>query len=205
MINPCPDCGKHWSGDEPATGEIVDCECGACYIPRLEFQEGPIKMIERLNISDSIPEGAGLRVELPDNNPKTRAGGMNKVPLHLIPPAPKVYLAMALADGGFKYRPFNYEVENISASVYYGAQQRHVDDWWTGANLSKDAKVKHLAAAIACLWLLLDAEVHGTLNDNRPPAFDLEALMDEQSEILDFLRNRESTKFDLHDIPSGSE
>ena len=185
MLN-CPECSRAWVEDEhPPVGTAVRCDgCGETWIP-----------------AQPILPTTGA----PDNNPKTRAGGMHKVPLHLIPPAPKVHLALALADGGFKYQPFNYEIEDISSSVYYGACQRHLDDWWLGADRSKDAQVKHLAAAIACLWLVLDAELHGTLHDNRPPPLDLEALMDEQSEILEFLRNRDSTKFELHDIPSAPD
>ena len=56
----------------------------------------------------------------PDDNPKT-AIGVTKVPLHLVPPSAKHFLAMALADGAKKYGPFNWREHAISVSTYVAA------------------------------------------------------------------------------------
>lgn len=105
--------------------------------------------------------------EYPDNNPKT-AIGVTKVPLHLVPPSAKHFLASAFADGAKKYGPYNWRDKTVSSSVYLGAAQRHMDAWWDGEAVSADAKVHHLAHAMACLAIVLDAETVGKLNDDRP-------------------------------------
>lgn len=104
----------------------------------------------------------------PDNNPKTLLG-ITKVPLHLVPPSAKVALASAFADGAKKYGPYNWREKMVSASIYYAAAQRHMDSWWDGEELSKDALVHHLDHAMACLAIIKDAMSIGMLNDDRPP------------------------------------
>lgn len=104
---------------------------------------------------------------LPDMNPKTRLGAL-KVPLHLVPPSAKHFLAEALANGALKYGPYNWRDEPISISVYYGAAQRHLDAFWDGESLAEDSGVHHVAHAMACCALILDAMVQGKLNDDRP-------------------------------------
>lgn len=138
----------------------------------------------------------------PDTNPKTRAGGMNKLPMHLIPPRPLAHIALAFADGGFKYQPYNWHRDQISASVYYGAALRHLHAWWGGEDEAPDAVAHHLAHAACCLLMLLDTMDTGLLRDNRPPAIGEEfgVLLEELAERLPELRERESTKYDLHDI-----
>jgi hypothetical protein len=105
----------------------------------------------------------------PDNNPKT-AIGVTKVPLHLVPPSAKHFLAMALGDGAKKYGPYNWRESKISLSVYKAACERHLDAFWDGEELAPDSGVHHLAHAMACVALMLDAMTTGMLNDDRPPA-----------------------------------
>lgn len=103
----------------------------------------------------------------PDNNPKT-AIGVTKVPLHLVPPSAKHYLALALADGARKYGPYNWRDHAISVSVYKAAAERHLDAFWDGENVAPDSGVHHVAHAMACCALMLDAFSLGMLNDDRP-------------------------------------
>lgn len=110
----------------------------------------------------TTPEG------YPDNNPKT-ALGVKKIPLHLVPPSSTFYLAKAFADGAGKYGPYNWREKGISASVYYAAAKRHLDDWWDGEEVADDSLVEHVAHAMACCALILDAASLGMLNDDRPP------------------------------------
>jgi hypothetical protein len=81
----------------------------------------------------------------PDRNPKTRVGS-RKVPLHLVPPSAKHYLAQALADGAAKYGAYI----------------------WDGEDLAADSQVHHIAHAMACCAILLDALSLGLLHDDRP-------------------------------------
>lgn len=103
----------------------------------------------------------------PDNNPKT-AIGVTKVPLHLVPPSAKHFLAEALADGARKYGPYNWREHDISISVYKAALERHMDAFWDGEDLASDSGVHHAAHAMACLAIMLDAMTIGKLNDDRP-------------------------------------
>jgi hypothetical protein len=114
----------------------------------------------------------------PDNNPKTLIGA-TKVPLHLVPPSAKHFLALALADGAKKYGPYNWRDAKISVSVYKAAAERHLDAFWDGENFARDSGVHHIAHAMACMALMLDAYTVGMLNDDRPTAgaaADLQAL-----------------------------
>lgn len=103
----------------------------------------------------------------PDDNPKT-AIGVTKVPLHLVPPSASHHLALAFKDGAAKYGPYNWRDHKVSASVYVAAAKRHIDAWWDGENLSPDAGVEHLAHAMACMAIILDAASVAKLNDDRP-------------------------------------
>ena len=104
----------------------------------------------------------------PDNNPKTAMGAL-KVPLHLVPPSANHFLALAMADGAKKYGPYNWREKTISTSVYIGAVKRHIDAFWDGEDFARDSKVHHIAHAMACLAIMMDASTLGKLNDDRPP------------------------------------
>lgn len=104
----------------------------------------------------------------PDNNPKTLVGA-SKVPLHLVPPSAVHYLADALADGARKYGAYNWRSSPISISTYKSALQRHMDAFWDGEDLASDSGVHHVAHAMACCALILDAMSLGVLVDDRPP------------------------------------
>lgn len=105
----------------------------------------------------------------PDNNPKTVVGA-KKVPLHLVPPSAKHFLAEALANGASKYGPYNWRDAAISVSVYRAAMERHMDAFWDGEDYAQDSGVHHVAHAMACCALILDAMTIGKLVDDRPTA-----------------------------------
>lgn len=138
----------------------------------------------------------------PDSNPKTRVGGANKVPLHLVPPVAIAHMAMGFADGGCKYQPYNWRAEPISASVYYGAALRHLTAWWDGEDVAEDSGVHHLAHAMCCLAMILDTEGSALLNDNRPPPGRMAEAMAVLAASLPEIRA--GAKFDLHDIARSS-
>lgn len=124
----------------------------------------------------------------PDDNPKTVIG-VTKVPLWLVPPSAKHFLAEAFADGAKKYGPYNWREKTVSASVYVSAAQRHLDEWLDGEDRSRDATVEHLGHVMACCAIVLDAMTVGKLNDDRPPkgaATDLhEKFANKKKELTD--------------------
>lgn len=106
----------------------------------------------------------------PDNNPKT-VFGMAKTPMHLCPPALTKGAAEAFANGASKYGAYNWREKMISASVYYAACKRHLDDWWDRVDAddcAPDSKVHHVKHGAACLGMILDVMDSPMFNDDRP-------------------------------------
>jgi hypothetical protein len=107
----------------------------------------------------------------PDNNPKTAMGAL-KTPIDLCPPALERGAAEAFANGAAKYGAYNWREKMISASVYFAACKRHLDDWWDRIDLddcAPDSHVHHVKHAAACLAMILDVMGSPQFNDNRPP------------------------------------
>ena len=123
----------------------------------------------------------------PDTNPKSVFGIM-KPPLHLVPPAASIYLAMGFKDGAAKYGPYNWRENEVAASVYVGAALRHIMQWWDGEEITEDSGVHPLAHALSCLAIIADAKEVGNLVDDRPlagPASKLiKELTDAKAETL---------------------
>lgn len=142
-----------------------------------------------------------------DNNPKSGAGAL-KVPLHLVPPSASHYLATAFADGADKYGPYNWRDSGVSAMVYVGAMKRHIDAWLDGENVSQDAGVEHLAHAMACAAIILDAGSIGTLVDDRPtkgavPALQIDYNNKKVNDARCTAGDREATKSERGTVGSG--
>jgi len=104
----------------------------------------------------------------PDNNPKSLQGS-KKVPLELVPPTAIHYCAMAMEDGARKYGPYNWRKIPVSVTPYYAAAKRHLDAFFDGEECASDSGVEHVAHAMACCAILLDAMACGVLIDDRPP------------------------------------
>jgi hypothetical protein len=102
-----------------------------------------------------------------DTNPKDLIGS-RKPGLSCIPCPPLFALGAAMAEGQ-KYGRSNYRVVGVRAGVYYDAAMRHIMTWWEGEDTDPDSGLPHLAKAMACLTILLDADANDMLNDDRPP------------------------------------
>lgn len=101
-----------------------------------------------------------------DPNPKD-AAGRAKLPLHLWPPAASALGSLGLLEGALKYGRNNWRATPVYASIYVAAAKRHLDAWFDGQDTAPDTGVPHLGNALACLAILVDAEAHGTLIDDR--------------------------------------
>ena len=113
-------------------------------------------------------------------NPKALAA-TTRIPLGLVPDTIAVEVSMAYLEGALKYGRYNWAATQVSASTYHDAMRRHLAKWWNGENEDKKTKVKHLASIIASAGILLDAELRGTLVDDRPPIADLDGLMEKRA------------------------
>lgn len=110
--------------------------------------------------------------------------GIAKVPLHLISGVVKAYQAIALYLGSVKYGAWDYRDAGARASVYVSALHRHMDKWWEGEEYDQADGTPHLANALACINILIEAKYGGNLVDDRPPSRDLNPLYKEMEGIM---------------------
>jgi hypothetical protein len=99
-------------------------------------------------------------------NPKDLIG-TNKLPIHLWPEVATAYGSLGLLEGALKYGRCNWREAGVRASIYVDATRRHLAAWFEGEDDAPDSGLPHLAHALACLAILVDAEVQGQLVDDR--------------------------------------
>lgn len=139
-------------------------------------------------------------------NPKDVVGS-GKLPLELVPDTIEAEVALAYLEGALKYGRFNWRVAGVRASIYRAALRRHLMRWWNGEDRDKKTRVKHLASVIACAGILLDAELCGKLTDDRPPAVDLDALLDVEDHIAhlkELLKGHDPKHWTIADSDAGA-
>lgn len=92
----------------------------------------------------------------------------NKPPMEYVPYGPLADVARVMQTGAEKYGRKNWRKDKILASTYIGAITRHaLLEWAEGIDTDKDSGQHPLAHVIACCLLVMDAEKHGTLIDDR--------------------------------------
>ena len=112
------------------------------------------------------PSVQGKEVSTKDTNPKD-AIGSSKLPLHLWPTTATAMGSIGLLEGMLKYGRMNWRNAGVRASIYVDACKRHLDAWFEGEDVAPDSGVPHLANALACLAIIVDAQAAGKLNDDR--------------------------------------
>lgn len=137
-----------------------------------------------------------------ETNPKDAIGAL-KLPLHLVSPVVKAYQAVAHFLGNVKYGAWNYRAGGARASVYRSALERHMDRWWEGERLDPVDGTPHLANALACINILIEAEVHGNLVDDRPPSAPIAKVYEELepmvAKLAEKYRDRNPRHFTIAD------
>lgn len=129
-------------------------------------------------IYETLPELiAATDATTKDTNPKDLIGS-TKLGMNLVPDTLMVYAALAFTEGATKYGAFNWRVAGVRASIYKAAHDRHMAKYWNGEWADPITGVPHLSSAIACLAIILDANVAGKLTDDRPPAIPLSGIID---------------------------
>lgn len=99
-------------------------------------------------------------------NPKD-AIGSDKLPLHLWPATATALGCLGLLDGMLKYGRSNFREIGVRASIYVDAAKRHLDAYFEGEDADPDSGLSHLAHALACIAIIVDADAAGKLNDDR--------------------------------------
>jgi hypothetical protein len=124
-----------------------------------------------------------------DTNPK-EAFGDQKLPLSVVPNTTVEYCSLALLEGALKYGRFNWRVKGVKVATYLSALKRHISKYEEGQWADPKTKVPHLASALACITIILDAGLMGKLTDDRPPSLPAhDEWIDAQSEIVEHLKN----------------
>lgn len=134
-----------------------------------------------------------LNKKLPDN-PK-KAYGDKKPGLHLNPLSAQIAQWEAQFDGALKYGEMNWRDQPVEAMTYIDAAIRHIRLYENGEKYARDTKVQNLGAVMACCAILIDAELHGSLIDNRkhsPATCDL--LHDRGEEMVQVLRQAQDDR-----------
>ena len=72
-----------------------------------------------------------------------------------------------MLEGMLKYGRSNWRESGVRASIYVDACKRHLDAWFEGEECAPDSGSPHLANALACLAILVDARAAGKLTDDR--------------------------------------
>lgn len=106
------------------------------------------------------------RQDLDQINPKTIAGS-RKPSITAVPGTAILHLALAMQNGVTKYGKYNWREKEIPACTYVDAAYRHLMAWIDGEEYATDSGVHHLAHAMACCAILLDAAEGGHLIDDR--------------------------------------
>jgi len=100
------------------------------------------------------------------SNPKDILGS-NKLPLSLWPTTATAMGCIGMLNGMLKYGRANFRVVGIRMSIYIDACLRHLFLLMEGEECDQDDGVPHIAAALACLGIIVDAMYAGLLNDDR--------------------------------------
>lgn len=142
--------------------------------------------------------------DLKDTNPKD-AIGSQKLPLHLWPTTATAMGCLGLMDGALKYGRANWRSAGVRASIYFDAANRHLAAWFEGESADPDSGLPHLAHALACLAIIVDAEAAGLLVDDRQIPGGHRRLMDALTRHVPRLQavhaERDPRHFTIADAP----
>ena len=125
--------------------------------------------VSQADLDEMMRKGPGEIIVVKDTNPKDAAGSA-RIDATLVSPFSIAEMALAMEEGAAKYGAFNYTVVGVKARVYIGAAMRHLWKYLLGESRDPKTGVHHLGSVMACAGILIDAEVRGKLNDDRPPS-----------------------------------
>lgn len=120
-------------------------------------------------LADATPRVTGPGPLVGNGNPKDFVGA-SKAPLSTVSRRVMHELGLAMLEGECKYWRHNYRAAPVRAMVYLDALDRHLSAWIEGQEIDPDSGLSHLVKAMACLAIVRDAQLYGSLIDDRPPA-----------------------------------
>lgn len=105
-------------------------------------------------------------------NPKDSAAFGKRIAFSVIPFRVLAGLALALAEGAWKYGRHNYRPAGVRAMTYVDATLRHLFAYVEGQDIDPASGFHHVDKAIASLVVLRDGLYQGNVTDDRPPAIE---------------------------------
>lgn len=136
---------------------------------------------------DYMPEFAKRFTK--ETNPKDKAATA-RLDISVWPMTATVYGALAMTEGDLKYGAYNYRISGVKASVYIAALMRHIFKWYNGEKTDPNTDVPHLASALACIGVIIDAAECGKLVDDRPPSAPMTLLLSDFEQIVKNLQKQ---------------
>ena len=107
------------------------------------------------------------QLKLEDSNVKTLAAA-GKPRIAAVPPIAIMAMGAAMQNGADKYGLFNWRGTAVTATVFYNAMMRHLEQWYSGEQHASDSNIHHLAHLMAGAAIILDAEMNNVFVDDRP-------------------------------------
>ena len=104
---------------------------------------------------------------VPENPKHIQAMKEGKAPMEYLPYSVLADDARCHKGGADKYGVNNWLLDKIRATTYIGAMLRHLFAWACGQDLDPESGLSHLTHLRACCAIVLDAQKHGTLIDDR--------------------------------------
>lgn len=142
--------------------------------------------------------------EIKPSNPKDLIGS-GKLPLHLWPVTASALGSLGLLDGMLKYGRSNFRAVGVRASIYFDAANRHLNAWFEGEEADPDSGLPHLAHALACLAIIVDAQAAGKLNDDRMHPGGYRALINSLTPHVARLKEAHADKNPQHYTIEGAQ
>ena len=119
---------------------------------------------------EEVPSGTPALVHInihAGSDPKGEIG-KTKAPMWLLPPVALRAISWVHGLGSNKYGPWNWRKTKVCASTYISAIHRHLAAWHEREDTDEESGQSHLAHIGACCNILLDAQHHNKLDDDRP-------------------------------------
>lgn len=159
----CPDCTKRRRSVQEAISDTTGWPMPATI---RNARHAPAAIPESIAVDRNHYADATAGTK--PTNPKD-AAATTRLDLGNFPDTALAYGALAMTEGGQKYGEYNYRPAGVQAHVYIAACRRHLAKWWNGEEVDPKTKVPHLANALACIAVLIDAHECAVLVDDRPP------------------------------------
>jgi hypothetical protein len=161
----------------------------------------------RILDSETAPIHAAINTLKPSSNPKDAIGAV-KLPLHLWPAEATAMGCLGMLEGALKYGRNNYIAgDGVIASIYVAAAKRHLDAWFACEENAHDTGTPHLANALATIAIIVKAQAHGKLIDDRDYAPVagyrklVEAITPHVKRLGDLFKNKNPHHYTIADNP----